>query len=400
MLAVARIFYASFRRSIPYLIAVLWVFALALVAWSESAWAGPLSSLIPGTAKPAASSGANLVVSAAAEEEKVAPDSPRAAMTDFMRLTRAGDYEKAARYLDLSGVDQADGPILAKHLREVLDRHLWIDTDKLSPDSRGNTEDGLGAEREDLGSVPGAAGKPEPVVLVRHLDRTGARWVFSASTVAHVDDWYEHLSKIAGCSIICRGPCSALGSTSSGGGSGSRSDRSCDRWLAGRLCDHSTLAHRHPSADEREQRGNAASHAGPATLTWMIVASYALLPWLGLYEPAEAFVERGLSAALLVALSLGVVARGRALAARDQRLALGEGLAHRSLAVDAGSALRKIRRGGVRLRRGARGARLSGHEHHHWTRHRRGRVGLGGAKDSRKPVRRFFFGRRPTLPRG
>jgi MscS family membrane protein len=40
---------------------------------------------------------------------------------------------------------------------------------------------------------------------------------------------------------------------------------------------------------------------GPATLAWMIVACYALLPWLGLYEPAEAFVERGLSATLLVA---------------------------------------------------------------------------------------------------
>jgi MscS family membrane protein len=33
----------------------------------------------------------------------------------------------------------------------------------------------------------------------------------------------------------------------------------------------------------------------------MIVACYALLPWLGLYEPAETFVQRGLSATLLVA---------------------------------------------------------------------------------------------------
>jgi MscS family membrane protein len=40
---------------------------------------------------------------------------------------------------------------------------------------------------------------------------------------------------------------------------------------------------------------------GPVTLTWAVITSYALLPWLGLYEPAEAFVQRGLSASLLVA---------------------------------------------------------------------------------------------------
>src|SRR6188768_1399846 len=54
----------------------------------------------------------------------IAPDSPRAAIEEFTRLTQSNEYKKAARYLDLSGVDQADGPVLAKHLREVLDRHL------------------------------------------------------------------------------------------------------------------------------------------------------------------------------------------------------------------------------------------------------------------------------------
>jgi len=46
---------------------------------------------------------------------------PRAALGDFNRLTRAADYAKAARYLDLSSVDQSDGPLLARELREVLD---------------------------------------------------------------------------------------------------------------------------------------------------------------------------------------------------------------------------------------------------------------------------------------
>jgi MscS family membrane protein len=40
---------------------------------------------------------------------------------------------------------------------------------------------------------------------------------------------------------------------------------------------------------------------GPAKLAWTIVAAYALLPWLSLYEPSDEFVRRGLSAAFLVA---------------------------------------------------------------------------------------------------
>jgi MscS family membrane protein len=40
---------------------------------------------------------------------------------------------------------------------------------------------------------------------------------------------------------------------------------------------------------------------GPATLAWLIATCYALLPWLGLYEPADAYVRRWFSAALLVA---------------------------------------------------------------------------------------------------
>ena len=39
----------------------------------------------------------------------------------------------------------------------------------------------------------------------------------------------------------------------------------------------------------------------PPTTAWTVIASYALLPWLGLYEPADEFVRRGLSAALLAA---------------------------------------------------------------------------------------------------
>jgi MscS family membrane protein len=270
----------------------------ALIANGESAFAGPLSALTPRAATPLTS--AAPAASSAAPPEKIAPDSPRAAMSDFTKLTRAGDYGKAARYLDLTAVDQSDGPVLAKHLREVLDRHLWIDVDKLSPESHGDTEDGQAPDREELGNVTGAAGKPVPVLLVRKVDARGARWVFSAATVGHIDEWYEHLENRW---LLDHLPKMLLGF-------GPRELRWW-QWLAlapllilGWLLGFAitrlsgVVIHRVMSAHGAETMRRM---RGPATLAWMIVACYALLPWLGLYEPADAFVRRGFSAALLIA---------------------------------------------------------------------------------------------------
>lgn len=297
MLRATRIFYAALRRALPFLFVAIAVSAIAVLALREEpAIAGPLNPLSAG--KPA-SSGAP-ASSAAVPEEPVAPDSPRAAMTDFTKLTRSGDYVKAARYLDLSSVDQADGPTLAKHLREVLDRHLWIDLEKLSPEPHGNTEDGLPGDREELGSVPGAAGKPVPVVLVRHVDQRGIRWVFSAATVAHVDEWYAHLENRW---LLDHLPKSLLGF-------GPHELRwwqwlalaplLISGWLIGFTITRITrfvverVMSQHGAETMRRLRG-------PAVLAWMIVACYAILPWLGLYEPAEEFVSRGFSAAFLIA---------------------------------------------------------------------------------------------------
>ncbi|MEO8901211.1 MAG: mechanosensitive ion channel family protein [Polyangiaceae bacterium] len=247
-----------------------------------------------------AGSKADAASAAAASEEKVAPDSPRASMADFNRLTREGDYTKAVRYLDLSSVNQSDGPVLAKNLREVLDRHLWIDIAKLSPYPHGNEADGLAPDREALGNVPGATGEPEPVVIVRHMDRAGARWVFAASTVAHIDGWYEHLGNRW---LLERLPKRALNF--------GPHELRWWQWLAlvpllitGWLIGFA-ITRVSRFAIVRVMPGHSAETArklrGPATLAWMTGACYALLPWLSLYEPADLYVRRWFSASLLVA---------------------------------------------------------------------------------------------------
>ncbi|MET0795468.1 MAG: mechanosensitive ion channel domain-containing protein [Polyangiaceae bacterium] len=270
-------------------------FFFTLLAVNGPAFAAQLGALGGSAPKPVASA------DAAPPEEKVAPDSPRAAIADFTTLTRNGDYEKAARYLDLSTVDANDGPQLAKRLRDVLDRHLWIDPSKLSPESHGNDDDGLAPDRDELGSVPGPAGKPEQVVIVRRVERSGARWLFSAATVASIDPWYQHLEN--------RWLLDHLPKWSLRFGP---HELRWWQWLAlppllltgllvaflitrlSRLLIRRVLAENSAEFLHRMR--------GPATLAWTIITSYVLLPWLGLYEPAEAFVRRGFSAALMIAL--------------------------------------------------------------------------------------------------
>jgi MscS family membrane protein len=287
-------FPALFPRRLAAVV-LAFAFSVCLVAGATA----KQFDLTPGSAKPAASGEGGAGKPPA--EEKPAPDSPRAAMSEFNGFTRSGDYEQAARYLDLSSVDKNDGPILAKRLRDVLDRHLFVDVEKLSPNPRGNTDDGSAPDRDELGSVPGPAGKPEPVIIVRRVDRSGARWQFSAATVARIDAWYAHLENrwlleklpkwslrfgphelrwwqwLALAPLVLSGFLVAFAITR-------LSRLAIKHWLP-----------THSSVMFRKLRG-------PVTLAWTVITSYALLPWLGLYEPADEFVRRGMSATLLAAL--------------------------------------------------------------------------------------------------
>jgi hypothetical protein len=128
-------------------------------------------------------------------EEEVARDSPRASMADFLALARANQYEQAARYLELPHDQAARGAVLARRIKAVLDRKAWVDVEKLSPLSTGDLEDDLPRYTEEIARFAGPDGVPEPVRLVRrNLD--GGRWLFSESTVRHIDGWYARLTDV------------------------------------------------------------------------------------------------------------------------------------------------------------------------------------------------------------
>jgi len=242
-------------------------------------------------------------------EETVARDSPRASMMDFLSLCRAGDFETAAAYLELSSAQKPNGATLARRLKAVLDRKAWVELEQLSPESGGNTQDGLPALTDELGRIEGPEGVPEPVRIVRRRRDTGVRWVFSSATVSRIENWYarlddrwmiEHLPQ----PLLRTGPRELM----------------WWQWLALpmmlALSWGVALALSHVTARilgkitarsattwddmmvERLKR--------PLTLWWTIAVAYALLPWLALYEPAEEFVLKLMNAAFLFGFFWGL----------------------------------------------------------------------------------------------
>ncbi len=123
-----------------------------------------------------------------------APDSPRASARNFVELaTVKGDFEGAARYLTLPSDKKSRGPELARRMRAVLEEHLSVDIDALSPLGEGATDDGLPPGVDKLGEIPDGRGGQDPVFIVRTRDEEGAFWALSRQTVSRIDGWYDAL---------------------------------------------------------------------------------------------------------------------------------------------------------------------------------------------------------------
>ncbi|MDH3227718.1 MAG: mechanosensitive ion channel family protein, partial [Thermoleophilia bacterium] len=120
---------------------------------------------------------------------------PRTAMKGYLQACRDGDFERAARYLDLSRLSPAErserGPELARRLEVVLDQKLWVDWELLSDDPDGERDDGLSASRDRVGSIETSMG-PVPVLLQRVPREDGTRiWKIASATVAAIPDLYD-----------------------------------------------------------------------------------------------------------------------------------------------------------------------------------------------------------------
>jgi len=113
-------------------------------------------------------------------------------MLGYLEASRDADYSLAAQYLDLRRVPakrrEKRGPKLARELKVVLDRTLWVDVDALSDAPEGHRDDDLPARRELVGEVSTESG-PVPILL----ERVGNEWLIAGSTVSRIPALYAEL---------------------------------------------------------------------------------------------------------------------------------------------------------------------------------------------------------------
>jgi MscS family membrane protein len=238
--------------------------------------------------------------------------SPRASVVGFLNAARAGDFERAATWLNTADPAlAARAPELARRLKSVLDARLWVDEELISPVAAGDTTDGLPADREQLGTIDAADGVAHPIRLARVTRDGTVRWVFSQSTVESVDGLYaalpdnwirEHLPA----PLLVAGPFDVL----------------WWQWIAlllllpiaaliGVLLAPPTQALLRRAVSRTDTAFDdelVASARGPLVLLWGVAASRVLLRWVALAAPAEAFVH-GLQRAGFVVAAFWIILR-------------------------------------------------------------------------------------------
>lgn len=122
---------------------------------------------------------------------------PRSSVKGFYKAARDGDFERAAKYLDLRNlprwIDEGEGAELARKLKIVLDRTLWVDLEVVSTKAEGNVEDGLPKNRESLGLIKLKTSDGSVNILLQRIPREDGVpiWKFSNRTVAEIPELYR-----------------------------------------------------------------------------------------------------------------------------------------------------------------------------------------------------------------
>jgi MscS family membrane protein len=89
-------------------------------------------------------------------------------------------------------MDQSQGPQLARQLKIVLDKVIWFDLDAVSADPDGFPDDGLPANRDNIGRIK-TPDKPVDLLMQRVPRGDGVLiWKISNQTVAEIPHLYEY----------------------------------------------------------------------------------------------------------------------------------------------------------------------------------------------------------------
>lgn len=232
-----------------------------------------------------------------ADSEVVSPDSPRASLKAFLDASRAGNFTSAARHLDLAEAPDADGPQLARRLKLVLDRYVWIDLDEVAPNAAGDTTDHLPTDVDLVASIRTPDGLVAPIRMRRVTHATAENpdaqpaWEFTRGTVERIPTLYATLGNRW---LIDRLPAVLLRS--------GPFDLRWWQWVAlipllllavaggaiGARVIRSTIGMATRRTETPWDDAVLAQLAGPLTLICTLVAAAMLLPMLELSEPVSA----------------------------------------------------------------------------------------------------------------
>jgi MscS family membrane protein len=119
---------------------------------------------------------------------------PRSSVRGFLAAAKSRDYARASEYLDLRNLPEEATPAheLARQLKIVFDRVLWIDLELLSTNPEGDSEDNLPATRDRVGRIEVEDGKAYEILLQRVPRGDDVYiWKFSSSTVAEIPELYR-----------------------------------------------------------------------------------------------------------------------------------------------------------------------------------------------------------------
>ncbi|ART80102.1 mechanosensitive ion channel family protein [Oceanisphaera avium] len=128
---------------------------------------------------------------------------PRETVRNFVALTEASEYQKAAQFLNLADLPKAQrakrGAELARELGLVIDRQLWIDWSSLSARPDAMEEQGpanhplTGQARRDIGlKMVKLNGQTYEIRLARYKSKDREPvWLFTPQTVENIPILYE-----------------------------------------------------------------------------------------------------------------------------------------------------------------------------------------------------------------
>ena len=98
-------------------------------------------------------------------------------------------------YLDMRNVPpgvRRKGSELARELKIIADRSLWVDIDTISEDPNGHKDDGLPSYRDIIARLKTPGGPIEILMQRVPDDKGGQIWKISNRTISEIPKLYEH----------------------------------------------------------------------------------------------------------------------------------------------------------------------------------------------------------------